>query len=74
MPKTLLLATFLLLCGIQSMGQRYKNLALEGGGIRGIAFAGALEILDGKHITDSLQNIAGTSVGAIARPENSKAA
>ncbi|MEO6833831.1 MAG: patatin-like phospholipase family protein [Chitinophagaceae bacterium] len=66
MLKTLMLACCPLFFVAQSNAQRYKNLALEGGGIRGIAYAGAMEILDKKHITDSLRNIAGTSVGAIA--------
>ena len=28
----------------------YKNLALEGGGVRGLAYAGALEVLEQKNI------------------------
>lgn len=49
-----------------SYAQPYKNLALEGGGIRGIAYAGAVKVLEEHKITDGLHNIAGTSVGAIA--------
>ena len=46
--------------------QSYTNLALEGGGIRGIAYAGAFEELEHRHLLDSIRNIAGTSVGAVA--------
>lgn len=45
--------------------QHYRNLALEGGGIRGIAYTGAIAELEKHHSTDSIRNIAGTSVGAI---------
>jgi NTE family protein len=45
---------------------QYTNLALEGGGIRGIAYTGAFEVLEARGITDSIRNIAGTSVGAVA--------
>jgi NTE family protein len=48
------------------MGHEYTNLALEGGGIRGIAYAGALEILEAKGALNGIRNVAGTSVGAVA--------
>ena len=44
----------------------YKNLALEGGGIRGIAYAGAFKILEDKGVLQNIENIAGSSAGAIA--------
>jgi NTE family protein len=60
-------ALFLLLCGsLMANGQRYLNLALEGGGIRGIAYAGAFEVLEQKEIASQLRKVAGTSAGAIA--------
>jgi NTE family protein len=43
----------------------YKNLALEGGGIRGIAYVGAIKALEEKQLLQNIENIAGTSVGAI---------
>jgi len=46
-------------------GQPYKYLVLKGGGIRGIAYAGALKVLEEKKITDGIEKVAGTSVGAI---------
>jgi NTE family protein len=53
-------------CHLRTSAQTYTNLALEGGGIRGIAYAGAFEELERRHITDSVARIAGTSVGAVA--------
>ncbi len=49
-----------------SFAQPIKNLVLEGGGVRGIAYAGALMELEGMHKLDSLERVAGTSAGAIA--------
>ncbi|QHL89110.1 patatin [Nibribacter ruber] len=43
----------------------YKNLALEGGGIRGIAYGGALAELDKRGLLQPIERIAGTSAGAI---------
>lgn len=45
---------------------KYKNLALEGGGVRGLAYSGALEVLEQKNILQSIERIAGSSAGAIA--------
>eukprot|EP01103_Thecamoeba_quadrilineata_P010885 TRINITY_DN2473_c0_g1_i1.p1 TRINITY_DN2473_c0_g1~~TRINITY_DN2473_c0_g1_i1.p1 ORF type:complete len:472 (+),score=78.10 TRINITY_DN2473_c0_g1_i1:28-1416(+) len=44
----------------------FKNLVLEGGGVRGIAYGGALAVLDGKGILKNIERIAGTSAGSIA--------
>jgi NTE family protein len=43
-----------------------KNLVFEGGGIRGIAYAGALMELQNKNVLDNITRVAGTSAGAIA--------
>jgi NTE family protein len=43
-----------------------RNLVFEGGGIRGIAYAGALMELQNKNILDKITRVAGTSAGAIA--------
>ncbi len=56
---------FFLFFSVNTNAQQYKNLAFEGGGIRGIAYTGAIKVLEEHHITDSIENIAGTSVGAI---------
>lgn len=47
-------------------GQRYTNLVFEGGGIRGIAYVGALEVLNESKILPGIERVAGTSAGAIA--------
>ena len=44
---------------------KYRNLVLEGGGIRGIAYGGALAELEKRAILTQIQRVAGTSAGAI---------
>lgn len=44
---------------------QYKNIVLEGGGIRGLAYPGALQVLEQKGIIDNIENVCGTSAGAI---------
>lgn len=44
----------------------FENLVFEGGGVKGIAYVGALEVLEEEGIMDSVKNVAGSSVGAIA--------
>lgn len=46
--------------------QKFRNLVLEGGGVRGVAFCGALAALDNLGILDGIKNFAGSSAGAIA--------
>lgn len=41
------------------------NLAIEGGGVKGIAFVGALIALQEKGILQTIKNVAGTSAGAL---------
>ena len=47
--------------------QTIKNLVFKGGGVLGIAYAGAIEILEEKQILQQVQRVAGTSAGA-SRP------
>jgi NTE family protein len=42
-----------------------KNLVFKGGGVLGIAYAGALEVLEKEGILHQVQRVAGTSAGAI---------
>jgi len=42
-----------------------ENLVFEGGGVRGIAYAGAIEVLEEKSILKEVKRVAGTSAGAI---------
>ena len=44
---------------------QFKNLVFEGGGVKGIAYAGALEVLEAQKILAEIQRVAGTSAGAI---------
>lgn len=45
--------------------RQYENLALEGGGVWGIAYAGALDELDKIGIMPQIKRVAGTSAGSI---------
>lgn len=42
-----------------------QNLAFEGGGVWGVAYAGALKVLDEKSVLPQIQRVAGTSAGSI---------
>ena len=44
---------------------QFRSLIFEGGGVKGIAYAGALEELEKRGITNDVTRIAGTSAGAI---------
>jgi NTE family protein len=59
----LLLSLFL---NLVAEGQApFKNLVMEGGGIRGIAYIGALQVLDSAGQLKQLERVGGTSAGAI---------
>ena len=47
------------------MPYNFKNLIFEGGGVKGIAYVGALDILQEKEILKDIERIGGTSAGAI---------
>ncbi len=47
------------------MAYHFKNLVFEGGGVKGIAYAGALEVLDREGILQNVERVAGTSAGAM---------
>lgn len=44
---------------------QFKNLVFEGGGVKGIAYAGALQVLQQQNILSGIKRVAGTSAGAI---------
>ncbi|WP_201984135.1 patatin-like phospholipase family protein [Hymenobacter rubidus] len=44
---------------------RYRNLVMEGGGIRGIAYGGALLELEQRGVLHDIRRVGGTSAGAI---------
>jgi len=43
----------------------YKNLVFEGGGVKGVAYGGVVEVLEQRQITQQIGSVAGTSAGAI---------
>lgn len=47
------------------MAYHFKNLVFEGGGVKGIAYVGALEELDKEGILNDIERVAGTSAGAM---------
>ena len=44
----------------------YKNLVLEGGGVRGLAYAGVFSVLEQKGIIRNIEKVGGSSAGSIA--------
>ena len=47
------------------MTYHFRNLVFEGGGVKGIAYIGAMQVLGEKGIFSKIQRVGGTSVGAI---------
>ena len=47
------------------MDYHFKNLVFEGGGVKGIAYLGALDVLAQRNILPGIVRIGGTSAGAI---------
>jgi NTE family protein len=47
------------------MAYPFKNLIFEGGGVKGVAYVGALEVLDERGILPQVQRVGGASAGAI---------
>ncbi|WP_348675284.1 patatin-like phospholipase family protein [uncultured Abyssibacter sp.] len=43
----------------------FRNLVFEGGGVKGIAYVGALQALQTRNIMDNVERVGGTSAGAI---------
>ena len=43
----------------------FKNLIFEGGGVKGVAFGGALEVLNKRGILGQIERVGGASAGAI---------
>jgi len=48
-----------------AMSWQFKNLVFEGGGVKGIAYAGAIKVLEKKGVMPGVVRVAGTSAGAI---------
>lgn len=64
MRKTV--SVFLLFIVSNASGQVIKNLVLEGAGIRGLAYAGAIKSLEKNDLIKDIDKVGGTSAGAIA--------
>jgi NTE family protein len=64
--KVLFIFVFLPLISFSQQKNSYTNLAMEGGGVRGIAYAGALSVLEKQGVLLHIDNVAGSSAGAIA--------
>lgn len=47
------------------MAYQFRNLIFEGGGVKGIAYVGAMEVLEDKGILGNIKRVGGTSAGAI---------
>lgn len=47
------------------MDYHFKNFVFEGGGVKGIAYLGALDVLEQKGVLQNIERIGGTSAGAI---------
>lgn len=52
-------------CPISNPQFRPTNLVFQGGGVKGIAYIGALQVLEQQAILPAVENVAGTSAGAI---------
>lgn len=50
--------------GFYSVGQ-FQNLVFEGGGVKGVAYAGAIEVLERRGDLAAIDRVAGASAGAI---------
>jgi NTE family protein len=44
---------------------QFENLVFEGGGVKGIAYAGAIAVLEKKGVIGDIRRVAGTSAGAV---------
>lgn len=47
------------------MAYHFRNLVFEGGGVKGIAYVGAMEVLEERGISQDILRVGGTSAGAI---------
>lgn len=64
MKKWVILLLVSTMSGV-SNGQTIKNLVMEGGGVRGLAYPGALIELEKAGLLDSVTQVAGTSSGGL---------
>ncbi len=62
----LLLLLLLPLSVLSQSKYNYTNLVMEGGGVRGLAYAGVFSVLEEKNILQQIEKVGGSSAGAIA--------
>jgi len=43
----------------------FRNLVFEGGGVKGIAYVGAMKVLENEKILQNISRVGGTSAGSI---------
>ena len=65
MKKLIVILLFPVVCFAQTK-YGYKNLVLEGGGVRGLAYAGVFSVLEEKGILQQIEKVGGSSAGSIA--------
>lgn len=65
MKKLLVVLLLPSLCFAQT-NYEYKNLVLEGGGVRGLAYAGVFGVLEQKGVLQKIEKVGGSSAGSIA--------
>lgn len=65
MKKLLVILLFPSVCLAQK-NYEYKNLVLEGGGVRGLAYAGVFSVLEQQGILQNIEKVGGSSAGSIA--------
>jgi NTE family protein len=51
--------------GGQTMAAQFRNLIFEGGGVKGIAYVGAMQVLEQRGILQNIIRVGGASAGAI---------
>ena len=47
------------------MAAQFRNLVFEGGGVKGIAYVGAMQVLAERGLLNDIRRVGGTSAGAI---------
>jgi NTE family protein len=62
---TLIFSINFLVTILSAQPPQYKNLVLEGAGVRGFAYTGAFQVLDSMQVLKNIERVGGTSAGAI---------
>lgn len=65
MLKHLAASLLIVLCAAATAQPVYKNLVLKGGGIRGIAYTGAIKVMEEQRVMAGIEKVGGTSIGAL---------